>query len=398
MGRMTKLAIDRLSVPGRYIDGDGLYLQISKTGGRSWLLRYQLNHRPRFMGLGPVNTVPLAEARELAHAARRQLLAGVDPIEQRRRQRAEQRLTGLTFRAAAETVFAEREGKWRNAAHRQQWRSTLEKFVYPVIGNLPVGEVDTQSVLRCLKPIWTNKRVTAGRVRQRIEAILSWATAHGHRQLKDNPARWRGHLQHLLSDDAKVQHLKAMPYADVPDFFAVLRSRPGAAARALEFTVLTACRTGEALGAVWSEIAGDTWAIPPARTKTGVEHRVPLSSRAIEILEALPRDRSDFLFIGGAGKPLNRHAMHDLLGLMGRPCTVHGFRASFATWVTECTGYEDLVRETALGHSILGKVARAYSRGDLFEKRRRLMTDWASYCANRPATENVALLRKRDDG
>jgi hypothetical protein len=257
MGRLTKLAIDRLSTPGRYIDGDGLYLQVSKTGGRSWLLRYQLKHRPRFMGLGPVDRVPLAEARELAHAARRQLLAGIDPIEQRRRQRAEQQLTGLTFRAAAETVFAEREGKWRNATHRQQWSSTLEKFVFPTIGNLSVGEINTQAVLRCLKPIWADKRVTADRVRQRIEAILNWATAHGHRQLKDNPAHWRGHLQHLLSNDFKVQHLKAMPYVDLPAFFAVLRGHQGAAARALEFTILTACRTGEALGATWSEIAGD---------------------------------------------------------------------------------------------------------------------------------------------
>ena len=188
-----------------------------------------------------------------------------------------------------------------------------------------------------------------------------------------------------------------MPYSDVPGFLLTLRSRPGVAARALEFTILTACRTGEALGATWGEIAGDTWVIPSSRTKTGVEHRVPLSPHAVVILKSLPRE-GDFVFTGRAGKPLNRHAMHELLALMGLSFTVHGFRSSFATWVTECTGYEDVVRETALGHSILGKVARAYSRGDLFGKRRRLMADWAAYCANQPVAENVTLLWKSADG
>ena len=226
-------------------------------------------------------------------------------------------MAGLTFRAAAEAVVTDREAKWRNATHREQWRTTLARYVYPVIGNLPVAEIDTQHVLRCIKPIWSDKQITADRVRQRIEAVLNWATAHGYRKLRDNPARWRGHLAHLLPDNAKPVHLAAMPYADVPAFLAVLRSREGVAPRALEFAILTACRTGEALGATWSEIHGETWTIPAPRTKTNAAHRIPLSQRATQILAALPRE-GDFVFIGArTGRPLNRHAMHELLKLMG---------------------------------------------------------------------------------
>jgi len=390
--RLTKLTVERTRRPGRYGDGEGLWLQVTATS-KSWLLRYQLRGRARYMGLGPVDVVSLAEARELARAARRQVLDGIDPIEHRRRQRAEQALAGMTFRAAAEAVIADREAKWRNATHRRQWRSTLEQLVYPVIGNLPVGEIDTQHVLRCVKPIWAGKQVTADRVRQRIEAVLNWATAHGYRKLRDNPARWRGHLQHLLPDNAKPTHLAAMPYADVPAFLGALHSREGVAPRALEFAILTACRTGEALGATWPEIDGETWTIPAPRTKTSTAHRVPLSGRAIEILASLPRE-GDFVFIGARlGRPLNRHAMHELLKLMGLPFTVHGFRSSFRDWAAECTGYEAAVCEAALAHAIPGAVDRAYRRGDLFEKRRRLMADWAAFCAGTATKRNVVAIR-----
>jgi integrase len=269
----------------------------------------------------------------------------------------------MTFRAAADAVIADREGKWRSASHRGQWRSTLEQHVFPIIGNLPVAEIDTQHVLRCIKPIWADKQVTADRIRQRVEAVLSWATAHGYRTLKDNPARWRGHLQHLLVDTAKVKHLAAMPWAEVPQFISALQARVGVAPRALEFCILTACRTGEVLGATWGEIDGETWTVADSRTKTNTGHRVPLSGRAREILEALPRE-GDFIFIGArAGKSLNRHAMKELLELMGLPFTVHGFRSTFRDWASECTGYEHAVCEAALAHSIPGVVERAYRRG-----------------------------------
>jgi integrase len=379
--------------PGRYGDGEGLWLQVSATGGRSWILRYQLRGRARQMGLGRTDLVPLAEARELARAARRQLLDATDPIDHRRRRHAEQQLAGMTFRAAAEALIAARESKWRNATHRGQWRATLEQFVFPLIGNLPVAEIDTPHVLRCIKPIWADKQVTADRVRQRIEAILNWARAHGRRQPGDNPARWRGHLQHLLPDNAKVTGLAAMPFIEVPQFLRALSEREGVAPRALEFAVLTAVRTGEALGATWQEIdtAGATWTVPASRTKAGKPHRVPLSRRAVEILEALPRE-GEFVFIGRAGRPLNRHAMLEVLKTMGVSCTVHGFRSTFRDWASERTGYEGAVCEAALGHAIPDLVERAYRRGDLFDKRARLMRDWATFCGSSTPTTNSTMV------
>jgi integrase len=384
--RLTKLTVERMRRPGRYGDGEGLWLQVA-SNSKSWLLRYQLRGRARYMGLGPVDVVSLAEARELARAARRQLLDGIDPIDHRRRQRAEQQLAGMTFRAAAEAVIADREAKWRNPQHRIQWKRTLEQHVYPVIGNLAVAEIDVQHVLRCIKPIWAGKQVTADRIRQRIEAVLNWAQANGYRQLRDNPARWRGHLQHLLPDTAKITHLSAMPYAEVPQFIAALRARDGVAPRALEFTILTACRTSEALGATWAEVDGDVWVVPPLRTKTNTAHRIPLSQRATQILAALPRE-GDFVFIGArTGRPLNRHAMHELLELMDVPFTVHGFRSSFRDWAAEPTGYEHAVCETALAHAIPGAVERA-----------RLMADWAAFCTGAAADRNVVAIRGSGHG
>jgi integrase len=392
--KLTKLRVDRIRRPGRYGDGAGLWLQVSENGGKSWLLRYTRHGRARHMGLGPVDIVSLADARDRAREARRQLLDGIDPIEQRRRVQAEQRLAGMTFRAAAEAVIADREHKWRSGEHRKQWCSTIEQHVFPVIGSLPVAEIDTQHVLRCIKPIWAGKQVTADRIRQRIEAILNWATAHGYRKLKDNPARWRGHLQHLLIDSAKIKHLAAMPFAEVPQFISDLRLREGVAPRALEFTILTACRTGEVLGARWDEIEGETWTIPASRTKTNIAHRVPLSPRATGVLGGLPRE-GECVFIGArAHKPLNRHAMKELLELMGLPFTVHGFRSSFRDWASESTGYEHAVCEAALAHAIPGAVEQAYRRGDLFDKRRRLMADWASFCVGRPMADNVTPMRR----
>jgi integrase len=342
MGRLTKRRVERELAPGRYGDGNrsGLWLQVTATGGRSWLLRFQLNGRARTMGLGPVGLVTLEEARERARDARRLLLDHLDPIDHRKRQFAERRLEGMTFKAAAEALIADREGGWKNATHRGQWKATLEQYVYPTIGNLPVAEIDTAHVLRCIRPIWTDKQVTADRVRARIEAILNWAAGHGRRALGVNPAG-RDLLRDLLPTTAKVTHLAAMPFAKVPTFLHVLRKREGVAPKALEFAILTATRTGEVLGAVWSEIDIDAgvWTIPGARTKTGNPHRVPLSRRAVEILEALPRE-GELVFIGArAGRPLNRHTMRETLEAMGVAATVHGMRSTFRDWASECTGY-----------------------------------------------------------
>jgi integrase len=385
MGRLTKRRVAHERKPGRYGAGAGLWLQVTPTGGKSWLLRYQLHGRPRQMGLGRTDLVSLAEARELALAARRLLLDGQDPIDHRRRRHAERRLEGMTFREAAEALIADREGGWKNATHRGQWKATLKQYVYPTIGNLPVAEIDTAHVLRCLRPIWSTKQVTADRVRARIEAILNWAAAHGRRELGINPAG-RDLLRDLLPATAKVVHLAAMSYVTIPQFLLALREREGVAPRALEFTILTAVRTGEALGAAWSEIdiasENATWTIPPRRTKTGNPHRIPLSRRAVEILEALPRE-GELVFVGARpGRPLNRHTLQDTLKAMGVTATVHGMRSTFRDWASECTGYEHTVCEQALGHAIPTGVERAYRRGDLFEKRTNLMRDWAAFCGS----------------
>ena len=370
-------------------------MQVTAAGTKSWLLRYQVNGRPRHMGLGPVSVVSLHEARLRARAARLQILDGADPIDDRRQRRAEASTASMTFKQAALAVMASREGKWRSAEHRRQWKSTLEQYAFPVIGNVPVAAIDVPLVLRCIEPIWKQKQVTADRTRQRIEAILSWATARGYRR-GDNPARWRGHLQHLLPDYAKPVHLAALPYLDAPEFIRALRARDGVAPRALEFTILTACRTGETLGARWDEINGEVWTVPAKRTKTEREHLVPLSKRALEILEALPREHGNAsVFIGAkAGQPLHRHAMAELLKTMDVACTVHGFRSTFRDWASECTGYPHEVCEMALAHSIPSKVEAAYRRGGLLEKRARLMADWASYLSAPTPTGDVVPLRK----
>jgi integrase len=392
MGRLTKRRVAHEREPGRYGDGDGLWLQVTPTGGKSWLLRYQLNGRARTMGLGRTDLVPLDEARELARAARRLLLDRIDPIDHRRHRFAERHLAGMTFKEAAEALIADREGGWKNATHRGQWKATLKQYAYPLIGNLPVAEVGTAHVLRCLRPIWSSKQVTADRVRARIEAILNWAAAHGRRELGINPAG-RDLLRDLLPATAKVKHLAAMPFADVPAFLHVLRKREGVAPKALEFAILTATRTGEVLGAEWDEIdiAGATWTIPGARTKTGNPHRVPLARRAVEILKTLPRE-GELVFVGArAGRPLNRHTMRETLEAMGVPFTVHGMRSSFRDWASERTGYEHAVCEQALGHALPTGVERAYNRSDLYDKRARLMRDWAAFCGSTATTDTTVV-------
>jgi integrase len=396
--------------PGMYADGGGLYLRVTPEGARNWVLRYMLNRRPRWMGLGPLALYGLADARAKALEARRRRHEGTDPIEARRAERARQRLDeakAITFKQCAESYIASHGAGWRNEKHKYQWPATLSAYAYPVIGTLPVQAVDTALVLRVLEPIWTKKPETASRVRQRIENILDFAKVRGYRD-GENPARWRGHLDKLLPARFKVrsvEHLAALPYAALPAFLANLRQREAVAARALEFLILSAARTGEVIGARWNEIdlLNKTWTVPAARMKAHREHRVPLSPRALGILQemqvARDGDNSDaFVFPGPrASKPLSNMAFLMLLRRMGlHDLTVHGFRATFKTWASERTSFQNEIVEAALAHVIGDKVEQAYRRGDLFEKRRRLMQQWETFCATAPAQErrdNVTPLR-----
>ena len=398
--KRAALVVGRLTKPGRYAVGDGTYLQVSKGGVRSWLFRYALAGRQRCMGLGPVALVSLAEAREKGREARKLLLDGIDPLEERvtrRRQAALEAATCLTFRECAERFIASNEAGWRNAAHRKQWPASLASYVYPVFGDLPVAAIDTALVTKALEPIWAVKPETAGRVRGRIETVLDWAKAREYRN-GENPARWRGHLDKLLPARRKLQrviHHPALPYVELPAFMAQLRTRNTIPARALEFTILTAGRTSEILGARWDEIdLSDSccWTVPADRMKAGRAHRVPLSERAAEILESLPRG-SEFVFPGQrGGKPLSTMAMWLVLRHLGRDdVTVHGFRSTFSDWCAETTGYPREIAETALAHAVESKVESAYRRGDLFEKRRRLMGDWGAFCSYPPAARGKVL-------
>jgi integrase len=298
---------------------------------------------------------------------------------------------GMSFRECAERMITSHEAAWRNPKHRAQWRSTLATYCYPIFGDLPVAEVDTGLVLKALETIWTTKPETAGRVRGRVEAVLDWAKARGYRD-GENPALWRGHLDKLLPNRRKVRRVRnhpAMPYEDLPAFMSELRLRDGMGARALEFTILTAARTSEAIGARWSEIdlIGAMWTVPAERMKAGKEHRVPLPQAALDLLKALPRD-GEFVFAGGrAGRPLSNMAMLELLRGMkaGSAYVPHGFRSSFRDWCAERTNYPSEVAEAALAHAIESRVQAAYRRGDLLEKRKRLMEDWASFCCGSAA-------------
>jgi integrase len=382
-----------------YADGGGLYLQVTE-GGRSWIYRYMLNKRAREMGLGPLALYGLSEARALAQDARRLRHQGIDPIEARRAAREETRLDAaktMTFQECAERYIASHCAGWRSAKHAEQWESSLQRIAFPVIGALSVQAIDTALVMKVIEPTWEEKPETASRVRGRIESILDWAKVRGYRA-GENPARWRGHLDHLLPARSKVlkaNHYAAMPYKDLPGLLVELRNKKGIDARALEFTILTAARVSEAVGAHWSEINGDMWTVPAERMKGGKPHRVPLSRRAIDLLETLPRD-GDLIFPGPKfGRALNINAPRKLLIRMGHRVTVHGFRSSFRDWAAELTNFPSEVVEMALAHVVGSKVEQAYRRGDMFEKRRRLMQQWATFCTTAQETaSNVAPMRR----
>jgi integrase len=405
---LTVKGIERLP-QGRYRDRQsrGLYLQVTPSDTKSWIFRFELNKHERFMGLGAYPDFSLKQARERARAARQLLTDGIDPIDARdagMKAHAEQarKAAGIpTFNEAAERYFKVHGAKWRNYKHRKQFLSTLEAYAYPKLGALRVNEITTEDVRLAVEPIWTKIPETASRVRGRIESVLSWAIANRYRD-GPNPARWADNLEHLLPAiglTRKTNHHAALPYNELPTFWAQLNEREGVAARALEFTVLTAARTGETIGAKWDEIdlKQKVWIVPADRMKTSKEHRVPLSDRALEILQALPTERgNDSVFIGPSkGSGLSNMAMAAVLKRMGRTdITVHGFRSTFRDWCAERTNYPNHVVEMALAHSIGSAVEKAYRRGDLFEKRSKLMADWARFCVTQPVSGTVVPIRK----
>jgi integrase len=396
INKLSTRAIAAAKELGLYGDGGNLYLQVANINGngptKSWVLRYMVDGRARKMGLGSINDFSLAEARERARQARQQLADGVDPIEARLATRDAARKEGaesVTFKAAAEKFLDVHEAGWRNDKHRAQWRSTLATYAYPTLGTRPVKAVDAALVNAMLAPIWTKTPETASRVRQRVERVVQW--------VKDGmplPAPTKA---------KRVEHHAALPWAEIPGFMADLRQRDNYSARALEFTILTAARTGETIGALWPEIDLDAkvWTVSASRMKAHREHRVPLSDRAVAILKALPRIRGEKHVFPGAkhGAGLSNMAMLELVRGMRPGLTTHGFRSTFKTWASEQTSHPNIVSEAALAHAIPDKVEAAYRRGDLFAKRVRLMKDWASFCARPPeAGDNVTRLADRQRG
>ena len=384
------LAVSKLTTPGLHFVGGvaGLALQVLPTGGRTWVLRATMGGRRRDMGLGGFPDLPLADARTAARKARELIRAGLDPIDEARAAISAKRASAakdLTFKLATAAYIAAHEASWRNAKHAQQWTNTLATYAEPTIGDLLVRDIELTHVLAILEPIWTTKTETATRLRGRIEQILDWATARGHRQGL-NPARWRGHLDKLLakpSKVARVEHRAALPVEEVGAFMKALRSVDGIGARALEFAVLTAARSGEARGATWSEIdlKARVWTVPGSRMKAGREHRVPLSAQAIALLDAPRRiDGADLVFPAPRNGPLSDMTLTAVLRRMKVAAVPHGFRSTFRDWAAERTNYPRDAAEMALAHAIGDKVEAAYRRGDLFEKRRRMMADWATFC------------------
>ena len=388
--KLTARRVATTKTPGKYGDGRGLWLIVRPNGRRGWVFRYRFRGRDREMGLGG-EEVSLKEARQSAARARQLIREGLDPIEERRKARA--KAMAPTFRESAEEYMTTHETEW-GAKHRAQWRNTLETYAYPVFRGKPVGAVDVDDVLKVLRPLWTLKPQTASRLRGRIELVLDAARAQSKRY-GANPARWRRHLKHLLpklSEVWAVRHHKALPWRDAPKFMAALRAIEGVAVRALEFAILTGARSGEVRGMRWDELDGDVWTVPAERIKAKREHRVPLSPRAVAILNELPRfDDAELVFPGRLpGRPLNDMTLGAVLKRMGHSdLTVHGFRSTFRDWSAETTNFPREVCEQALAHTLADKTEAAYRRGDLFEKRRRLMNAWAAYCGQSPRAKVV---------
>ncbi len=415
LGKLTARQVETLKKAGRHSDGGGLYLHVKSSGGKSWAFISVANGKRREIGLGPLASVPLAEARRKAQEAREAIARGADPLVVLRPQEA---VTIPTFGQVADDLITSMETNWRNPKHRDQWRVTLGTVPYNLakvridkkahsahvkalnaLRAAPVDAIDTPQVLAVLKPLWLTAPETASRLRGRIEAVLDAAKAGKHRT-GDNPAAWRGHLQSLLPKRAKLTrgHHAAMPFEALPEFMERLRGRDSVSARCLEFLILTASRSGEALGARWNEFDLDQaiWTIPANRMKAAKEHRVPLPDRALAIVKALYETNvSEFVFAGRGKQALSSMAMAMLLRDLAPGVTVHGMRSAFRDWCGEATNFPRDVAEQALAHAVGDETERAYRRGDALEKRRAMMAQWQNWCDGRPVAKVIQLSRRR---
>ena len=414
------LEVSRLTKPGLFFVGGvaGLALQVTERGARTWILRIMIGGKRRDMGLGGYPDVTLASARERARVMREKVDSGVDPILEREQQRstlAAAVASAMTFKEAAEKYVAAHEAGWKNAKHAEQWINTLTTYAFPIIGRISVSDIEMAHVMRVIEPIWTTKTETASRVRGRIESVLGWATVRGYRK-GDNPERWRGHLEHLLparSDVKKVEHHPALDYRQIGEFMSELRKQTSIGARALEFLILTALRSGVVRGAIWQEIdwEAEAWIIPGDRMKAKKEHRVPLSKDAIHLLKELPwHDDTDLIFASSKKTILSDMTLTATIKRMdknsvkaggtgwkdrnGEVVTAHGFRSTFRDWAGETTAYPREVIEHAMAHQLPDKAEAAYARGSLFNKRRRLMADWASFCATDARVADVTPINR----
>lgn len=379
----------------------GLYLQVLPTGARTWILRTMIAGKRRDMGLGGFPAVLLADARRRARETREAIDRGSDPISERRAAKAALRAEAakhVTFREAAKSYIATHEAGWKNAKHRQQWENTLSTYAYPKLGALSVRDIELAHVLGILEPIWQTKTETAKRLRGRVERVLGWATSRGYRSGL-NPARWRDHLDQQLAAPGKIakpEHHAALSANEMAPFMPRLRLVKGMGARALEFAILTAARSGEVRGARWTEIdlSEKIWVVPAERMKAGREHRVPLSPAALSLLEQVPRlAGQDYVFPSSRGTPLSDMTLTAVLRRMGVEATVHGFRSTFRDWAAERTNFARDVAEMALAHAIGDKVEAAYRRGDLFAKRSRLMSEWGKFLERREMGEIYPMRR-----
>jgi len=395
--KLSPFKVSRITKPGMYCDGKGLYLCVRKTLTKSWVFRYKFNETMHGMGLGPLHAVSLLQAREKARIIRETLAQEIDPIQARKeadKKKKAERTASKTFDECASEYISKRKDEWKNDKHQMQWESTLRTYASPHFGRLDVRLIETSHVLKALEPIWVSKTETATRVRERIERVLSWATTLGYRT-GDNPARWDGHLKELLPKPGKVrkaQHFSSMPFQQVREFFCLLQKENCIAARALELTILTACRTSEVVNAKWDEFdfSRQIWIIPGERMKAGREHRVPLVDATLAILQRLSGINPIWVFPGGkVGKPLSTMAMLVLLRRMNHGhVTVHGFRSTFRVWAAEMTHHPSELAELALAHSVGTAVEKAYLRSDLFDRRRALMQDWATWCMAIPSEKS----------
>lgn len=387
---LSNLAVKRLTKKGLHAVGgvDGLHLQINENGAKSWILRIRVNNKRRDIGLGSFPTISLSEARENARRIRQDVRQGIDPVQERKEKRnalQASRAAEITFEMASTQFIAVKSTEWKGEKQKQVWENSLLEYAYPLIGKLQVKDIELSHIVKILEPIWQDKTETAVRLRGRIENILDWATVRKYRT-GDNPARWKGHLDKILPNPEKFRkkaHFPALPLNQIKDFMTSLYTKDGFGSQALAFLILTVARSGEVRGATWDEIdfSAKTWTIPAARMKAGKEHRIPLSDAAIRILQNQPRhDGVNYIFPALRGGKLSDTTLLAVMRRMNVTAVPHGFRSTFRDWVAEHTNFPNEVAEMALAHTIKSRVESAYRRGDLFKKRKQMMTKWASFC------------------